>query len=189
MAYLSEAPKSTRAYTAYKRVSTGTLLEAQLWAARSADVTCQAPSGAHVQAEQLATQTPLPPIPLQIRNAPTTLMRKLGYGKEYAYNPAYAHPVHNVSDSVTNLPLMTPECLLSFLRMARAQADTAQEYLPPSLSSHSSHSPYPSEHILRTPDAEQAGKEWAEDKLARWEEEVNGREKWSGRSTGNGPPV
>jgi putative ATPase len=51
---------------------------------------------ADTQAEQLATQTPLPPIPLQIRNAPTTLVRKLGYGKEYAYNPAYAHPVHNV---------------------------------------------------------------------------------------------
>lgn len=49
------------------------------------------------QAETLATQTPLPPIPLQIRNAPTQLMRKLGYGREYAYNPDYAHPVHNVS--------------------------------------------------------------------------------------------
>ncbi|KIR27114.1 ATPase [Cryptococcus deuterogattii LA55] len=65
VAYLAEAPKSTRSYKAY---------------------------GA---AERLATMPPLPGVPLQIRNAPTQLMKKLGYGKEYAYNPDYGHPVHN----------------------------------------------------------------------------------------------
>ena len=48
------------------------------------------------QAEALATSTPLPGVPLQIRNAPTKLMKKLGYGKHYSYNPDFAHPVYNV---------------------------------------------------------------------------------------------
>lgn len=49
------------------------------------------------QAEALANNPPLPGVPLQIRNAPTRLLKKMGYGKEYSYNPDYAHPVHNVS--------------------------------------------------------------------------------------------
>jgi putative ATPase len=45
----------------------------------------------------MATTTPLPGVPLQIRNAPTKLMKNLGYGKHYSYDPDYAHPVYNVS--------------------------------------------------------------------------------------------
>ena len=29
------------------------------------------------------------PIPIHLRNAPTKLMKELGYGKEYKYNPSY----------------------------------------------------------------------------------------------------
>ena len=29
------------------------------------------------------------PIPVHLRNAPTRLMKELGYGKEYKYNPSY----------------------------------------------------------------------------------------------------
>jgi putative ATPase len=29
------------------------------------------------------------PIPIHLRNAPTKLMKELGYGKEYKYNPNY----------------------------------------------------------------------------------------------------
>ncbi|KII92280.1 hypothetical protein PLICRDRAFT_103807 [Plicaturopsis crispa FD-325 SS-3] len=65
VAYLAEAPKSTRAYEAYNR------------------------------AEAAAKLDPTIPVPLQMRNAPTGLMKDLGYGKDYAYNPHYAHPVHN----------------------------------------------------------------------------------------------
>ncbi|TDL21712.1 P-loop containing nucleoside triphosphate hydrolase protein [Rickenella mellea] len=65
VAYLSEAPKSTRAYEAYKRAEAAAQLDMTL------------------------------PVPLQLRNAPTTLMKELGYSKGYAYNPDYAHPVHN----------------------------------------------------------------------------------------------
>lgn len=51
------------------------------------------------QAEAAATNPPLPGVPLQVRNAPTKLMKQLGYGKEYSYNPDFAHPVYNVSHS------------------------------------------------------------------------------------------
>ncbi|KAG5643598.1 hypothetical protein DXG03_000606 [Asterophora parasitica] len=65
VAYLSEAPKSTRAYEAYARAE----------AAAKHDLTI--------------------PVPMSMRNAPTGLMKDLGYGKTYLYNPDYAHPVHN----------------------------------------------------------------------------------------------
>ncbi|KZP34589.1 P-loop containing nucleoside triphosphate hydrolase protein [Athelia psychrophila] len=65
VAYLSEAPKSTRAYEALKRAE----------AAAKVDLTA--------------------PVPMQMRNAPTGLMKDLGYGRDYDYNPDYAHPVHN----------------------------------------------------------------------------------------------
>nr|XP_039318578.1 ATPase WRNIP1 isoform X2 [Saimiri boliviensis boliviensis] len=38
-------------------------------------------------------QGPLPPVPLHLRNAPTRLMKDLGYGKGYKYNPMYSEPV------------------------------------------------------------------------------------------------
>lgn len=70
VAYLSEAPKSIRAYEAYQHAEAAAKLDLTL------------------------------PVPLQMRNAPTGLMKQLGYGKEYRYNPKYAHPIHN-----TYLPL------------------------------------------------------------------------------------
>ncbi|WVQ97769.1 hypothetical protein IAU59_004883 [Kwoniella sp. CBS 9459] len=121
VAYLAEAPKSTRSYTAYKR------------------------------AEALANQPPLPGVPLQIRNAPTQLMKKLGYGKRYSYDPDYAHPVYN-------------------------------EYLPHTLATHSSHSPYPDEHILKSAEAEKRGKTWDEERLGEWEWRINGGKDWDGRA-------
>ncbi|KAF9446395.1 P-loop containing nucleoside triphosphate hydrolase protein [Macrolepiota fuliginosa MF-IS2] len=65
IAYLAEAPKSTRAYEAYKR------------------------------AETAAKGTTTAPVPMQVRNAPTAMMAAMGYGKNYHYNPDYRHPVHN----------------------------------------------------------------------------------------------
>ncbi|XP_019629125.1 PREDICTED: ATPase WRNIP1-like [Branchiostoma belcheri] len=38
-------------------------------------------------------QGPLPGVPLHLRNAPTRLMKDLGYGKGYKYNPSYSGPV------------------------------------------------------------------------------------------------
>ncbi|OSD07077.1 P-loop containing nucleoside triphosphate hydrolase protein [Trametes coccinea BRFM310] len=65
VSYLSEAPKSTRAYEGYNR------------------------------AEEAAKLDPSIPVPLMVRNAPTKLMKDLGYAREYKYNPEYAHPVTN----------------------------------------------------------------------------------------------
>ena len=59
VAYLAEAPKSTRAYAAYNR------------------------------AEEAARRDPSAPVPLGLRNAPTGLMKELGYARGYRYNPDY----------------------------------------------------------------------------------------------------
>jgi putative ATPase len=55
--YLATAPKSNRAYMAWKA------------------------------AMHRARETPAAPVPLHIRNAPTGLMKDLGYGKGYRYDP------------------------------------------------------------------------------------------------------
>ena len=34
------------------------------------------------------------PVPLHIRNAPTRLMKELGYSAMYRYEPSFAHPVY-----------------------------------------------------------------------------------------------
>ncbi|PWN97999.1 P-loop containing nucleoside triphosphate hydrolase protein [Tilletiopsis washingtonensis] len=62
--FLAEAKKSTRAYRAMKK------------------------------AQALVRESENYPVPLHIRNAPTKLMRELEYGKEYRYEPSFAHPVH-----------------------------------------------------------------------------------------------
>ncbi|XP_075069084.1 ATPase WRNIP1 [Mixophyes fleayi] len=63
--YLARAPKSIAAYSAYNKVK-----------------------------ECLRNHKgPLPPVPLHLRNAPTKLMKGLGYGKGYKYNPKYSEPV------------------------------------------------------------------------------------------------
>ena len=55
--YLAVAPKSNRTYVAWK------------------------------EARQSARDTPSAPVPLHIRNAPTRLMKELGYGEGYLYDP------------------------------------------------------------------------------------------------------
>ncbi|KAM4026593.1 ATPase WRNIP1 [Anomaloglossus baeobatrachus] len=63
--YLAQAPKSVAAYSAYSKVK-----------------------------EHLKNfKGPLPPVPLHLRNAPTKLMKNLGYGKGYKYNPMFSKPV------------------------------------------------------------------------------------------------
>ncbi|GAA5872148.1 hypothetical protein JCM16303_000991 [Sporobolomyces ruberrimus] len=70
---LCESPKSIRTYQAYKKAKT------------------------------LVRETENYPVPLHIRNAPTGLMKKLGYGSDYRYNPGYPHPVYQ--------PFLPPELL------------------------------------------------------------------------------
>jgi putative ATPase len=63
VAYCARAPKSNALYEAYQRVQS--------------DI----------------REFPNEGVPLHLRNAPTKLMKGLGYGKGYKYNPAYAEPV------------------------------------------------------------------------------------------------
>jgi putative ATPase len=64
VAYLARAPKSNELYTAYGEV------------------------------QRDIRETENEPVPLHLRNAPTDLMKDLGYGKGYKYNPNYKEPVH-----------------------------------------------------------------------------------------------
>jgi putative ATPase len=61
--YMAKAPKSNQLYTAY--------------GAAAAD----------------ARETSDQPVPIHLRNAPTKLMKDLGYGKDYKYNPNFTEPV------------------------------------------------------------------------------------------------
>ena len=79
-------------------------------------------------------------------------MKKLGYGREYSYNPAFAHPVVN-----------------DYLPRPIAGMSSLSE--KPS-----------TEALLRTPEVERGGKEWDEDRLKEWEERVNGGKPWEGRA-------
>ncbi|XP_037537581.1 ATPase WRNIP1 [Nematolebias whitei] len=63
--YLARAPKSVEIYKAY----------------------------ANVKACLRNHKGPLPPVPLHLRNAPTKLMKQLGYAKGYKYNPEFSSPV------------------------------------------------------------------------------------------------
>jgi len=67
-------------------------------------------------------------------------MKDLGYGVEYAYNPAYAHPVMN-------------------------------NYLPTQIAG--------SKFLSEAGDTSE--KIWDEEKLMKWESQVNGGRPWSGR--------
>ena len=63
VAYLAKAPKSNALYVAYSAV------------------------------REDIKRLPNEPVPLHIRNAPTDLMKDLGYGKGYKYNPNFEGPV------------------------------------------------------------------------------------------------
>ena len=67
--YLALAPKSNRVYAAWK------------------------------SARQAARETPGESVPLHLRNAPTGLMKTLGYGKGYQYEPDTESGVSGVSPS------------------------------------------------------------------------------------------
>lgn len=86
-------PLATAAYTAAERVG---MPEARINLAHVTVALCQAPKSTRVyrglnnaiHALQEPGIAGLP-IPIHLRNAPTRLMKELGYGKEYKYNPDY----------------------------------------------------------------------------------------------------
>jgi putative ATPase len=61
---------------------------------------------------QLVSETGNLPVPLHLRNAPTKLMKELGYGKEYKYAHAYkGHFVEQqfLPDEVKNIRIWHPQ--------------------------------------------------------------------------------
>ena len=63
------------------------------------------------QAQQLVKQTGDLPVPLHLRNAPTKLMKELGYGDEYKYAHSYANNFAEqefLPDEIANTPLYVP---------------------------------------------------------------------------------
>jgi putative ATPase len=64
-----------------------------------------------MEANQLVNQTGDLPVPIHLRNAPTKLMKELGYGKEYAYSHSYANnfsPQEYMPDSLAGKRLFNP---------------------------------------------------------------------------------
>lgn len=52
------------------------------------------------QAKSLAKNYPDSPVPLHVRNAPTKLMKDLGYGKDYKWEPGFKHEKGFMPDDV-----------------------------------------------------------------------------------------
>jgi putative ATPase len=55
------------------------------------------------EAQRLARQFPDSPVPLQIRNAPTKLMKDLGYGQGYKWQTGFKHAKNYLPDEVAKL--------------------------------------------------------------------------------------
>jgi len=86
-------PLATAAYTAAEKVG---MPEARINLAHVTVALCQAPKSTRVYRGLSNAFSALQepgiaglPIPVHLRNAPTRLMKELGYGKEYKYNPDY----------------------------------------------------------------------------------------------------
>ncbi len=62
-------------------------------------------------AQQLVKQTGVLPVPIHLRNAPTQLMKELGYGEDYKYSHDYANNFAEqefLPDAISGTPLYTP---------------------------------------------------------------------------------
>ncbi|WFC97859.1 DNA-dependent ATPase mgs1 [Malassezia yamatoensis] len=91
---LSEAPKSTRSNRAWKK------------------------------ALRMVENDFNHPVPIHLRNAPTTLVRDLGYAAEYRYEPSFAHPVHQefFPEPVRHTRFLSPPPDGTELQMKREKA-------------------------------------------------------------------
>jgi len=130
VAYLSEAPKSTRSYDAYKR------------------------------AEAVAKEHPSLPIPMQVRNAPTGLMQRLGYGDGYHYQPGYrcVSPNNLFGQSQSH-------CVLR-------RHPVTNDYVPDEIK----------DMVFLKSEGDVSDKLWDEGALTRWETKRNHGIPWEGRT-------
>jgi putative ATPase len=75
-------------------------------------------------AQQLVKQTGDLPVPIHLRNAPTQLMKELGYGEEYKYSHDYANNFAEqefLPDVLSNTPIYVPG--------ANSRENTTREFL------------------------------------------------------------
>lgn len=137
VARLAEARKSTRAYEAYGR------------------------------AEEAAKKDPGAPVPLHLRNAPTGLMKGLGYGREYKYDPGFA--------CVPSRPLSSLCCALTLGRHP-----VFNEFLPVEALEKAG-VPEAERAFLRGEADAKKDKVWNNDLLEQWEWFRNDGHSWEGR--------
>lgn len=132
ISYLSEAPKSTRAYEGYNR------------------------------AEAAAKQSLTAAVPLMMRNAPTKLMKELGYARGYHYNPEYAYVIILTMSSCLRLI-----CNYSHF----ISHPVTNDYVPDE---------FKNEVFLRK-EGDMSDKVWDGEALCLWEAKENGGQSWPGR--------
>lgn len=158
--FLAESTKSTRAYRGWKK------------------------------AQALVRNAYNYPVPIHIRNAPTKLMRDLGHGKEYRYEPSFAHPI--VQEFFP--PELQATRFLSPPPSTQKQRDSMDDDKEDSLSSlDESGKDERSEEIPTMPKANGIGPGACQrifkigarsadlDLLEEWERERNDGKPWSGR--------
>lgn len=138
--FLAESKKSTRSYKAWKKALA--LVE-------------------HQQAY---------PVPFHIRNAPTKLMKDLGYAKEYRYEPRFAHPVHQ--------EYFPPEIRQHRFLSPPPDDDDDNTLLPTTslLPPHAGSGPGSCQRIFNV-----GARVVDFDLLDEWEQVRNGGQRWSGR--------
>lgn len=160
--FLAESPKSTRAYRGWKK------------------------------AQALVHGSYNYPVPIHIRNAPTRLMKDLGYAKEYRYEPSWVHPVHQdfFPPELKSSRLLSPpppeaeepgqRPLLQgddeHMDMEEEEKERSQRQAPPLMNGQAGIGPGSCQRIF------QIGARAADlDLLDEWEHEHNDGRPWKGR--------
>lgn len=155
--YLAEAKKSTRSYTAWKK------------------------------AKSLVEQDYNHPVPLHIRNAPTKLMKEIGYGKEYRYEPRFAHPVFQefLPEQLRGTRFLSPPLETTAKEGDREEEEVEREgerqdwhhkSLQSAMKKGAGLGPGSCQRIF-----ELGARSVDLDLLDEWEREKNGGKEWSGR--------
>ncbi|KAJ9473828.1 DNA-dependent ATPase MGS1 [Pseudozyma hubeiensis] len=146
--FLAEASKSTRSYRAWKKAKA--LVE-----------------GGYNE-----------PVPMHIRNAPTKLMKDRGWGKEYRYEPRFAHPVHQeyFPDKLRGTRFLSPPPEVDAQVEEEAQTDWHHKSMQTKMQSTAGVGPGSCQRIF-----ELGARSVDLDLLDEWERERNGGKEWSGR--------
>lgn len=154
--FLAESSKSTRSYRGWKK------------------------------AQALVRESYNYPVPIHIRNAPTKLMRQLGHGREYRYEPSFAHPVvqEYFPPELQGTHLLSPPPSPGLPASQREDNDVDTQHV--GTSSSSDYLNMPSANGIGPGACQRIFKVGARsvdlDLLEEWEQQRNGGEPWEGRA-------